>query len=180
MKFSKFLSIFLAILMVLYVIPMSVFAEIRELATTDDNAEDYVIDPGSVPEDSAEVYGELNDKRSSDAKHFKMSDGSYVLVQYPENVHFKSENGYIEYDNTLEYTKAENENDFDGYKPVASDIDVKIASSANAEKLVELSYQKYSVIISSDEISSSSKVTVTNPEEKAIEGKDIHSASRLY
>ena len=49
-----------------------------------------------------EIIGEDISKREESAKHYKMSDGSWLAASYPGPVHYQAENGaWLEIDNTL-------------------------------------------------------------------------------
>ena len=88
------LSIFLAMLMIVFTLPLSVFAE--ELnSSTELPADDYSV---SFIKD---VF-EMEDLRDETVKHFRLEDGSYIAAQYDKPVHYLDENGeWQDIDNTL-------------------------------------------------------------------------------
>ena len=88
------LSLFLAVLMVVFTLPLSVFA--NELnSNTELPAEDYSV---SFIKDIFEVE-ELRDET---VKHFRLEDGSYIAAQYDKPIHYLDENGkWQDIDNTL-------------------------------------------------------------------------------
>lgn len=57
---------------------------------------------GQGEETQPDALYEENGRREESAKHFRMTDGSYVAVQYPVPVHVPDENGaWADIDNTL-------------------------------------------------------------------------------
>lgn len=47
------------------------------------------------------VISELTEKREANKKIFRLSDGSYMSVEYPQQVHFQENGQWNDYDNTL-------------------------------------------------------------------------------
>lgn len=79
-------------------------------------------------------------KRTQKEKHFKLSDGSYLAVQYNEPVHFLSEEGtWKDFDNTLSLEGAENTDDFTGYVNTEGDFKTKFTDKANSDILFKIS-----------------------------------------
>lgn len=79
-------------------------------------------------------------KRTQKEKHFKLSDGSYLAVQYDEPVHFLSEEGtWREFDNALSFEGKEDSNDFTGYVNAEGDFKTKFTSKANSTILFKIS-----------------------------------------
>ncbi len=63
-------------------------------------------------EEDSEAYivSEAVEKREENAKHFRMSDGSYVVAQYNTPVHYLDENGeWVDIDNTISEAEATTE-----------------------------------------------------------------------
>ena len=94
--FIKSLSMFLAVLMTILVVPLSVYAEIFDVPQAevhDDATSGQLVKP--------EVY-ELVDRREENVKHFKLSDGTVTAVMYETPVHYLDGNGeWQDIDNTL-------------------------------------------------------------------------------
>ncbi|MBE6678841.1 MAG: hypothetical protein E7597_08625, partial [Ruminococcaceae bacterium] len=106
--FSRILSIFLSMLMVLYLVPAEVYSlktSATELVTDNIEATDNVLST-----EAAEVtaLGEDISKRTASTKTIRMSDGSYRLVQYANEVHYEDNGEWIEYDNSLSLSTSEN------------------------------------------------------------------------
>ena len=98
------LSVFLSILMIVYLIPLSVYAE---LAPTIEGNENTTTPPEQTEQITnepitADAMFELTDRREQSVKHFRLSDGSIVAAQYASPIHEQDENGeWQDIDNTL-------------------------------------------------------------------------------
>lgn len=57
---------------------------------------------------NSEIVEECTDLRGQFEKHFRCQDGSFVAVSYAEPVHFQQNGQWVEWDNTLERSTAEN------------------------------------------------------------------------
>ncbi|MBR5826423.1 MAG: RHS repeat-associated core domain-containing protein [Clostridia bacterium] len=104
---KKVISIILTIIMLV----TTCSAAFPVLAT--DNSDDDFFDELFVPqEENSEAYivSEAVEKREENAKHFRMSDGSYVVAQYNTPVHYLDENGeWVDIDNTISEAEATTE-----------------------------------------------------------------------
>ena len=94
---TRILSLVLSFLLIFYLVPISVFAEAIEDAST--------INVESIEEDqsktSPEIY-EVVELREANVKHFHLEDGTYVAAHYNAPVHYLDENGvYQDIDNAL-------------------------------------------------------------------------------
>lgn len=79
-----------------------------------------------------EILSEDISKRGESQKHFKLSDGSFVAVQYSEPVHYSDEDGkWLDIDNSLIFDEADigSVEDFDGYINTANSFKAKFADS---------------------------------------------------
>ena len=89
----KLLSVFLAILMVMFSFPMTVFAELVRENTEEEGNRGII---------------ELEELRESSTKYFLLEDGSIMAAQYNGAVHYKDENGdWQNIDNTLTVSGSE-------------------------------------------------------------------------
>lgn len=109
----KLVAMAMAIILCGEMLPLNAFAQMGEnientIEETD--AEDNVSvapDAGVVTyendaSDQLEVLYEVEELREASEKHFRMSDGSYIAVQYDYPVHYEDEDGaWQEIDNTL-------------------------------------------------------------------------------
>ena len=95
----KFTSAFLAFLMVFYLLPVTVFADM--LDTEDANIEFVQPEMTASPELENDVF-EVTDKRTANTKTFHLSDGTYYVAQYVTDVHYMDENNvWQDIDNRL-------------------------------------------------------------------------------
>ncbi|MBQ3571727.1 MAG: hypothetical protein IJA15_02750, partial [Clostridia bacterium] len=106
--FARILSIFMCMLMVLYVIPAEVYSlKIGASELTSDKIEDTnnVLSTAST---EVTALGEDVSKRTASSKTIRMSDGSYRLVQYANEVHYEDDGEWVEYDNSLSLSASKN------------------------------------------------------------------------
>ncbi len=107
---TRSLSVFLAILIAVFAVPIGVYAEVlqenRESADTT-NINEEQTDAGNVVYAGDEVF-EVTELREESVKHFRHADGSYSAFQYELPVHVLDENGkWQEIDNTLSESGSE-------------------------------------------------------------------------
>ena len=125
-KLQKLLSILLVLAMLTQILPAAVFATEEEGAYaeketaaseaettaegTADALEESAAQAADAPADApAEVLFEEAALREETVKQFRMSDGSYVAVQYDTPVHYQDGDGaWQDIDNTLHYETANN------------------------------------------------------------------------
>jgi len=87
------------------------------------------------------VVDELMSERSLDTKTFRMSDGTYTLVQYAENVHYlDTDSEYKSVDNSL---IASNNGEFLENK--SANFKVKYSNKSKAHDMVSLSFENYAI-----------------------------------
>ena len=108
------LAVILSVLMVVYLLPLSVFAD--GVTKSGENSEGSSADY-SYPEYSpmglgnkteADALFEDDNLRKSNVKYFLMDDGSYTAAVYPGAVHYLDESGkWQDIDNTLESSGSE-------------------------------------------------------------------------
>ena len=99
---TKMISFVLSLVLIFYVIPSSIYSEAAELFENDEAIKNDV--SAIETEQSSNVF-EVKELRDASTKHFKTEDGSYVLAQYNNNVHYLDENGeWADYDNTISET----------------------------------------------------------------------------
>lgn len=100
---TRALSIVISILMVIYLVPLSVYASFSEYLSDKENT-DIAQEPSGIIRDVFEV----TDRREETVKHFRLEDGSYTAVQYDVPVHYKDEEGkWQDIDNRLESSGSE-------------------------------------------------------------------------
>ena len=137
MKKSKSLIVFaiiLAMATILQAMPMSAFASLAEEFDHTVDATEFVSDSDEKPAEDAYIYFEDENKRELSSKQFRMSDGSFMAVSYPEQVHFIDNNGkYSDIDNRLVYSEAKEDKDFSGFSNKANSFDIKFNETLFAE-----------------------------------------------
>ena len=161
--FTKLLSVFLCILMVVYLLPTSVYVSAIEHISD-------MIKPSGNAETSIEkdVYplGEDISLRTENAKYIRMSDGSYYVATYETAVHYLDENGkWEEIDNTLVSSAAEDDNDFSGVATSKGKLNIKFANNSSSSKLMEIKEENYKVSFHLVGANKTKAATIVNPEE---------------
>ena len=77
------------------------------LAAAGDSLESEEVDPlpaedeSSADENVPFIIGEDDELRAESVKHFRLSDGSYLMVDYGTPVHYESDGDWLDIDNTL-------------------------------------------------------------------------------
>ena len=103
-RLLRIVSFILALIMVLELGPIQAYATDME----------YVEDTRTIPmpeitapapvDEIPQVYieGEVSELRSEYEKHYRLTDGSYMAVQYPVSVHYEEDGQWVDIDNTLQ------------------------------------------------------------------------------
>ena len=98
---TKITALILAILIIFYLVPVSVFAE---GISTDTGGEVSPPETSSATDSythHGDVY-EVTELREESVKHFRLEDGSYLAASYNDAVHYMGENGeWQDIDNRL-------------------------------------------------------------------------------
>ena len=147
----KVLSVFLAIILVVQMVPAQIIAEAYEGAVSEitDNSSDIPSGETSTTEPEPEVVAEEISKREQNVKHFRMDDGTYKAVQYEGSVHFMLNDEWTDYDNTLTEVDAdeeENENKSvknKDLKNTLADYSVRLSKKTNGKKFVRIEKDGY-------------------------------------
>ena len=158
---KKLLSLLLVVVLVLQIVPATVFAteETEDLATgnapltdaTQDIFADNTFDAATAEEAlaSAEVLFEETSLREENVKHFRMDDGSYIAVSFGLPVHYQDENGeWVDYDNTLTPVTTLNASNVSSYRVENGDSIRIFAADADAEQLLTLQKGDFSLSFS--------------------------------
>lgn len=131
-----------------FLLPVQVCADV-----TGNEEEELTADFSNISSDGEEVgniVSEITGERTEYSKIFLLDDGTKMLAEYPEPIHFKNDNNkWIEYNNTLvntvvKSTSDEITNECD-YTNKRSDIDITLSSSTNSDNLIMLSDDKYKI-----------------------------------
>jgi len=148
-SWKSLISLLLVLVFVFQLFPASVLAvEAEDEVSTN---EEQISDIGSVDEeesaDSAEanntfVVGEVDGLREESVKHFRMSDGSFTLVEYDTPIHFQSQDGkWEDIDNTLQKRG-------DQFVTENGDMTKKFSSDLSNGDILSLQYKGYSLNMS--------------------------------
>ena len=98
-RFFKLTSLFLVLVLLVNMLPMSVFAQ--ELQTQQQSAGETAAPPGSTEATEAYVVEEVREKRTEFSKEFLLSNGLHMATVYADAVHYETDSGWEEIDNTL-------------------------------------------------------------------------------
>jgi len=108
------------------------FKFLNENAKADSETETY-IDYSQLSSGTPVILWEDKAKRDISAKHFFLSDGTYIMEQYSEPIHYKDADGeFKEIDNSLISSKSETENEV--YKNAANSFNVEFAKDTDINK----------------------------------------------
>ncbi len=148
--FSKTISLLLVLAFLVQLVPATVFAmETEEFPiaegeeTTTPVAEEDRSTQDSLP--SAQILFEEESLREEDVKHFRLDDGSYIAVQYGTAVHYQDDGKWVDYDNTLQSVSALDGSGVSSYRVVNGDSIRVFAADANAETLLAVGKENYSL-----------------------------------
>lgn len=103
--FSRFLSLLLSFVMLLELLPANALA--TDVGENPDHTELFSQDDSqNTPQDAPlSVVGEVESLRTQNEKHYRLSDGSYIAVNYGMPVHYAQGDGdgttWVDIDNTL-------------------------------------------------------------------------------
>ncbi len=147
----KALSVFLAIILVVQIVPAQIIAEAYDDVVSEfaDNSSDIPSGETITTEPEPEVVAEEISKREENVKHFRMDDGTYKAVQYDGSVHFMLNDEWTDYDNTLTEVDAdeeENENKSvknKDLKNTLADYSVRLSKKTNGKKFVRIEKDGY-------------------------------------
>lgn len=169
-KLSKLLACILCISTMVTSIPITANAEQQSDASS--VSVDQVAD---VSQEEAVIVTEIQDKRLADTKTFLMSDGSYMYAVYPEQVHYRENNEWVDVDNSFETTSDDDgdavlENKNNTFK-------IKFANKAKSKKLVSLKSGQYQIDWALKDVSkvSAQSVEIDNSYESELSLENINS-----
>ncbi|MBR5545123.1 MAG: carbohydrate binding domain-containing protein [Clostridia bacterium] len=138
--FCKVLSVFLAVLFVIEILPLQVMAEeFTDAVEQKEFIKDLVNNPTDAEKDAeAEILYEVEEKRDEHTKVYKKSDGTYTAVMTEEPLHYLDEGVWKEIDNSMllyggQYTNIGN--DFNVELPKNIDENQKLTVEKDGEEL---------------------------------------------
>lgn len=157
-KLKSWISFALVVIMIFQLLPSMSLDGYAENEVPDNKNQSEVV------ESEPYIVAEIEELRDEAVKHYRMSDGSFSLVEYDAPMHYKDDGQWKEIDNTLISSAS---------KYVAENGDVqKVFSATLADgELFELSYGEYNVAMSLVE----SKDSQNNKSSNEKEENDEHS-----
>ena len=126
-------------------LPVDVVAATLPKAETQYSSFDNVV--GENPEES-KIVKELTNERTENSKEFLLEDGTKMIAQYNEPVHYKDSKGkWVEYNNTLSEDKTASPDDAgdSSYTNKNSDISVNLSNKAKSKNMISLQSNGYKI-----------------------------------
>ena len=148
---KRLIAVFVSIAMLFTSISLESVAKTIPLQSSV-SSDEMVIPSTTESEDSdVVIMGELVEKRESNIKHYRMSDGSITAAVYPQEVHYQDENGqFVDINNSLV-------DDTDGTDKVLAtqenEFQVKFMKKSNKNKLYTLNKGKEKITVSIEGVS---------------------------
>lgn len=125
--------------------PVDVVAATLPKAETQYSSFNNVV--GENPEES-KIVKELTGERTENSKEFLLEDGTKMIAQYNEPVHYKDSKGkWVEYNNTLseDKTASPDEAGDSSYTNKSSDISVNLSNKAKSKNMISLQSNGYKI-----------------------------------
>ena len=126
-------------------LPVEVYASTLPEKENNYSSFDNVV--GENPEES-KIVKELTDERTENSKEFLLEDGTKMIAQYNEPVHYKDSKGkWVEYNNTLseDKTASPDEAGDSSYTNKSSDISVNLSNKAKSKNMISLKSDGYKI-----------------------------------
>ena len=148
---KRLIAVFVSIAMLFTSISLESVAKTIPLESS--VSSDAMVTPSTTESQNSEVVimGELVEKRESNIKHYRMSDGSITAAVYPQEVHYQDKNGqFVDINNSLV-------DDTDGTDKVLAtqenEFQVKFMKKSNKNKLYTLNKGKEKITVSIEGVS---------------------------
>lgn len=126
-------------------LPVDVVAATLPKTETQYSSFDNIV--GENPEES-KIVKELTGERTENSKEFLLEDGTKMIAQYNEPVHYKDSKGkWVEYNNTLseDKTASPDEAGDSSYTNKSSDISVNLSNKAKSKNMISLQSNGYKI-----------------------------------
>ena len=146
-------------------LPVEVYAS--TLPEKENNYSSFNNVVGENPEES-KIVKELTGERTENSKEFLLEDGTKMIAQYNEPVHYKDSKGkWVEYNNTLseDKTASPDEAGDSSYTNKSSDISVNLSNKAKSKNMISLQSDGYKISWGYDNVGKS-KADVKKNNEK--------------
>ncbi len=154
-KWSKLLSLFLVLAMLVQMMPVMSFADDDDLPSFSETAPESAV---------VTVLGEVEELREENIKHFRLSDGTFVAVDYGMAVHYEdSEGSWQDINNTISQDAATQT-----FNLERDDAIVSFASSLTNGKVLTTSKGDASItmtLLDSDEVNRMLGIEDDTPDE---------------
>ena len=115
------------------------------------------------------IVTEISDSRTENTKEFLLDDGTTMIAEYNQPVHYKNDKGkWVEYNNTLvaESSTSTADEASDGeYTNKSSNIDVKLSNKAKSNNMIKVTSDDYSISWGYDG-ANKSKINIVKNDEK--------------
>ena len=126
-------------------LPVEVYAS--TLPEKENNYSSFNNVVGENPEES-KIVKEFTNERTENSKEFLLEDGTKMIAQYNEPVHYKDSKGkWVEYNNTLseDKTASPDEAGDSSYTNKSSDISVNLSNKAKSKNMISLQSNGYKI-----------------------------------
>ncbi len=155
--FCKILSIFLAFLFIMEILPLQVMAEeFTDAVAHKRFLENLVNNPADAEKDAeAEILYEVEEKRDEYTKVYKKSDGTYTAVMTEEPMHYLNNGVWEEIDNSMILSGSL-------YTNLSNLFNVELPANINENKNLTVEKDGYELSFSVDDIENSSAVVENN------------------
>lgn len=155
--FCKILSIFLAFLFVMEILPLQVMAEeFTDAVAHKEFIENLVNNPADSEKDTeAEVLYEVEEKRDEYTKVYKKSDGTYTAVMTEEPMHYLNNGVWEEIDNSIILNGSL-------YTNLSNLFNVELPENIDENKNLTVEKDGYELSFSVNDIENSSAVVENN------------------
>lgn len=161
-KISTFVIVLVLGLSITFTFPIQVFAQVLPDTNNQSTGFDNLL---SSSAEIGNIVSEITGERTETSKEFLLDDGTKLLAQYNQPVHYKDSKGkWVDYDNTLvnDKTSTADEASGDDYANQNSDISVKLSKKAKTNNMVKVTYDGYSISWGYDDVNKSKASVVKN------------------
>lgn len=95
-------------------------------------------------EEIGKIITELTDKRTETSKEFLLDNGTKLVAEYNQPIHYKNGKGnWVDFNNSMKDTKS---SDTDGeFESQSSDVSVKLSKKAKKNNMIKLSAKDYAI-----------------------------------
>lgn len=176
-KFLRGISLLLTAVLLVNMLPLSIFAqEYREGLAADlaETAQSLDSQDGLTLSQSPQVTEEVVDKRTAYSKEFMLTNGLHMAVVYPDAVHFEQDGQWQEIDNTL---KAVRKNGSTAYTNTAGVWQVSFPSALSTNNAVTIEKDGYTLsFFMAGELRSSGDLQVAAMDMQPVQSFAVQSA----